>query len=289
MQGSESDNQSRQERVRQDYLGAMGIQTWFPRCQLPNAQPPRPFDWIEEDAATWQQEQQIPTALESPVKPEPQGPTANYSRPRASDILGQAHIDEKPETKTAKSSPTIEKPKSLQGTPASSRFRLIVQTVNEDCLVIAEMPHSGLDQFTRFHQDLLNDILLALNISSESNASASGEFVWPMPKRQGLLAQINQDDHSAAEAVCAFLSNQYGFARRKTVLLLGQAAARFVIDPDKKFEELRGIQQGTFADQYFATTYSLNELMKLPQHKAEAWHDLAPLLRTRNESNAVSS
>ncbi|OED44995.1 hypothetical protein ACH42_06160 [Endozoicomonas sp. (ex Bugula neritina AB1)] len=290
MQGSKPDNPSQQERVRQDYLEAMGIQTWFPRCQLPNAQPPRPFDWIQEDAAAWQQEQPSLSSQERPPNPEHQGPTSSYSRPRASDILSQAHINEKPDaTSTPETAAQpVEQPKSLLGIPASSQFRLIIQSINEDCLVVAEMPHSGLDQFTRFHQDLLNDILFALKISPDANTSASGEFVWPLPERRGLMGHINKDDHSAVEAVCAFLSNQYGFARRKTVLLLGQAAARFVIDPDKTFDDLRGVQQGTHGNQYFATTYGLNELMKLPQHKAEAWLDLVPLLRNQTPPDTVT-
>lgn len=291
MQGSETDNPSQQERVRQDYLEAMGIQTWFPRCQLPNAQPPRPFDWIEEEAATWQQEQASADSPALMLKSEPQGPAASYRRPRASDILSQAHIDDAPEEAkvSEKAEVAIERPRSLQGIPAVSKFRLVIQVVNDDCLVVAEMPHSGLDQFTRFHQHLLNDILRALNIIPDSAKTASGEFVWPLPERRGLMGKINKDDHSAMEAVCAFLSNQYGFARRKTVLLLGRAAARFVVHPEKSFEDLRGVQQGVHGDQYFATTYSLNELMKLPRHKAEAWIDLVPLLRTHQaESDAVT-
>ena len=286
MQGSETDNQSRQERVRQAYLEAMGIQTWYPRCQLPNAQQPRPFDWITEDAEAWQQEQSSSVATENTYHPEDQGPVANYTRPRASDILSKAHINDEPDsTKTYENVPAKPiTPKSLRGLPANSKFRLIIQVINEDCLVVAEMPHSGLDQFTRFHQHLLRDILLSLSITPDtmtpdSTVQNAGEFVWPLPQRRGLLARINQDDLSAAEAVCAFLSNQYGFARRKTVLLLGQAAARFVIDPEKNFDELRGVQQGTHGEQFYAVTHGLNELMKLPQHKAEAWHDIAPLLR----------
>ncbi len=291
MQGSETDNPSKQERIRQDYLQAMGIQTWFPRCQLPNALPPRPFDWITEDAVDWEQAQRQTSNETLTSQRSSEKINTDFSRPRASDILGQAHIDDEPEgiVSVEKTAAKAETPKSLQGLPATSKFRLVVQAVNEDCLVIAEMPHSGLDQFTRFHQRLLNNILLALNITPDQASVTSGEFVWPLAQRRGLLAQINQDDLSAAEAVCAFLSNQYGFARRKTVLMLGQAAARFVIDPEKKFEDLRGIQLGTSAGQHYAVTHSLNELMKLPQHKQEAWQDLAPLLQINPAKSATIS
>ena len=45
------------ENVRQGYLKTMGIQTWFPRYQLANAKPPRPFDWITEDAKAFSETQ----------------------------------------------------------------------------------------------------------------------------------------------------------------------------------------------------------------------------------------
>ena len=285
MSGSTASHLSQQEHVRQEYLEAMGIQTWFPRCQLPNAQPARPFDWIKEEAERLHQEQPSTPTGTIPTQPDTSAGTS-YRRPRASDILKQAHIDDEPleEDKTTGSTPKsnisnskiADAPRPSLGT---SQFRLMIQSINDDCLVVAEMPHSGLNQFTRFHQHLLNDILLALKITPANTPLAYGEFIWPLPEQRGLMGRISRDDHSAAEAVCAFLSNQYGFLRRKTILLLGQAAARFVIDPQKTFDELRGVQKGAHSEQFYAVTYGLNELMKLPAHKAEAWHDLAPLLK----------
>ncbi len=285
MQGRE------QERIRKNYLEAMGIQTWFPRCQLANAQPPRPFDWIEEEATRFEQETlQINTtsALSKPSESSLQRPTQpaegaiqnkikadSYSRPSAAEILGQV-IPEP--SATAKSIETeIAAPVRKKATPATSRFRLIVQTVSDECLVVAEMPHTGLNQFTRFHQRLLNDILHALHLTSTSKPEVR-EFVWPIGINKGLMGQMDQDDLAAADAVCAFLSNQFGLARHKVVLLFGQASARFVVDPERKFDELRGIQKGLHAGQHFAVSHGLNELMKVPRLKAETWQDLSPLL-----------
>lgn len=280
MQGNNNDNRAVQEQVRQDYLEAMGVQPWFPRCQLPNAQAPRPFDWITEDIQQWQSEQGL-LATATPSAEEV-GPVANgYSKIRVSDILSQAHIldeDSKNKRKVPSQQPQQDveiKPK--RGASATSKFRLIVQKVNENCLVVAEMPHSGLNQFTRFHQNLLNDMLRALKLPLSVQPSIR-EFVWPISDNRGLMGHIDQDDTSAAEAVCGFLSNQFGLAQRKIVLLLGQAAARFVIEPSKNFDALRGIQQGIHPEQIFAASHGLNELMKVPQLKAEAWRDLAPVL-----------
>jgi uracil-DNA glycosylase len=88
---------------------------------------------------------------------------------------------------------------------------------------------------------------------------------------------MSKDDLAAADAVCAYLSNQFGLARRKVVLLFGQSAARFVIDPQRNFDDLRGLQPGLHSEQWFAVSHGLNELMKLPALKSEAWKDLSPL------------
>lgn len=288
MQGKTADDLAQTEQVRQDYLEAMGIQTWFPRYQLSNAQPARPFDWIKEDAASWQQEQAVsPTS--QPEAADKVGPTdTGYTRLRASDILSQAAIDEAPKKEPEKKEAPEEKTAAPRrtGTPATSKFRLVVQKISDSCLVVAEMPHSGLNQFTRFHQQLLDDLLFALNILP-TNPLAMGavkEFIWPISDNRGLMSQLNQDDDAAADAVCAYLSNQFGLSSHKVVLLLGQSAARFVIDPHKPFDELRGIQEGTHSQQLFAISHGLNELMKLSHLKAEAWQDLAPLRSFIQES-----
>ena len=283
---------TRQEALRQGYLEAMGIQTWYPRYQLSNARPPRPFDWIQEDAgintASNNDASRNTTAnLDAPsFKQNEPTPASEYTPTRAADILGQflPPSPEIEEASQADSSPDGSQQTSKEAALSknTSRFRLIVQPVNDDCLVVAEMPHSGLNQFSRYHQRLLNDILRALQLMPD-RAPAFREFVWPMTNNKGLLSQMDQDDQAGADAVAAFLNNQYGLHRRRIVLLLGQSAARFVMNPKQTFGQLRGIQPGTHPEQTFAITYGLNELMKQPVLKADAWQDLSPLLLKTTE------
>ncbi len=254
------------ESLRQGYLKAMGIQTWFPRYQLANAQAPRSFDWITEDAGNFAAAQPVTNLLRT-VQPQPQ---AAYSPTKPADILGQFMPAEKPVEKLAVALEPVK-----QQSISLSRFRLVILSVSDDCLVVAEMPHSGLNQFSRYHQQLLNDILRALKLGG-NNAPAMREFIWPMTDRRGLLSQLEQDDCAAADAVNVYLNTQHRLASRKTVLLFGQAAARFVLDPQKSFEQLRGLQ--ATSEQHIAVTHGLNELMKQPVLKREAWHDLVPLL-----------
>lgn len=273
------------EQSRQDYLDAMGIQTWFPRAILPNALPHREFDFSDETDDT-------------PDLPE-------LSAREAMQALGLPKAHDKPESenfepivkapvrptlvttkvKTEPSTTTIIKRKKAE--PATSQFRLVTLAPNDDCLVIAEMPHSGLNQFTRFHLRLLNDILRSIDHTATTDTPMS-EFIWPMGNL-GLMGQMDQSDSSAADAVCAYLSNQFGLARRKVVLLFGSAAARFVIDPSRHFDDLRGVQPGMHAEQLFAVSHGLNELMKLPSLKAETWKDLTPLHPSRLPNSSTKA
>ncbi|AMO57796.1 hypothetical protein GZ77_13095 [Endozoicomonas montiporae] len=268
------------EQTRQDYLDAMGIQTWFPRTVLPNALPHRDFDFPETtpepEEAPGLSAREAMLALGLPEHQEQPAPAP--VAPTRPTLVVTPEKTEPPVRETTKK----DKP-----APATSQFRLVTLAPNDECLVIAEMPHSGLNQFSRFHTRLLNDILRAIQHSSHPELPVS-EFVWPLGN-MGLIGQMDQDDSSAADAVCAYLSNQFGLARRKLVLLFGPAAARFVIDPERSFEELRGVQPGMHAEQHFAVSHGLNELMKLPSLKADVWTDLKPLLTLQKSAAKTSA
>lgn len=275
---AQKNHNAHREKLRQGYLATMGIQTWFPRYQLTNALPPRPFDWIAEDVKAFAQGDTATSLsdneaavgqhrVEKPYQP-------GYAPTKPADILGQFMPAAQP---AEKARPTEQPAPQTRPIGAISKFRLVIQPISEECLVIAEMPHSGLNQFSRYHQRLLNDMLKSLRLNPDSPQPGFREFVWPMTGSRGLLSQLSQDDHAAADAVSAYLSNQYGLSRRKVILLLGQSAARFVMDPEKNFEQLRGVHQGTHAEQWFVVTHGLNELMKQPVLKREAWQDIAPI------------
>ncbi|MGI9283296.1 MAG: hypothetical protein ACR2PX_27200 [Endozoicomonas sp.] len=264
------------ERTRQNYLDAMGIQIWFPRQILPNALPPREFDFPEEEL-----EPAPPSALADTLEPT-QHPETAMGVSTAKDLLGiTSNVETKQEPEPV--APVKQKVVTEVQPIEVSKFRLVTMPANEHCLVVAEMPHSGLNQFSRFHQRLLNDILRAIKMPAENDTLPFSEFVWPLGNI-GLMEHLSQDDSAAADAVCAYLSNQFGLARRKVVLLFGQAAARFVIDPSRPFSDLKGIQKGLHSDQHFVVTHGLNELMKLPTLKSEAWQDISPIIKELNPS-----
>ncbi len=271
-----------QEKIRQAYLDAMGIQTWFPRVELPNAGSTRTFEWLESPPDTGLPviqpitshnvtKEEVSTHLEP----------ASAVRPfNAAEILDTVRPPENNEP----TAPRIQQEQTATqqvttATTTVSNFRLVVVPACSNHLVVADMPYTGLNQFTRFHRRLLRDLLKAIGLHAPSDGPVR-EFVWPLENTSGhfgLLSQISQDDKAAADAVSAFLRNQFGLPRQKAVILLGQAAARFVIDSTRTFEELRGIHSGVNDQQSIAVSHSLNELMKIPHLKAEAWQDLRSL------------
>lgn len=251
------------ESIRQGYLQAMGVQPWFPKRELIHAKAARGFEWLSVE---------LPAAkpVHKPEKP------ARNPRQLLNSIVQQASapVEAVEPEPPAKQTTTVVDKAALN----YSQFRLIVQPINDDVLVVVQMPYTGLMQFSSYHQQLLSDILFTLKLPNTLQ-TAHREFVWPMTQfNTGLLAELGQDDGAAAEAVQAFLNNQFGFEKQQTVLLLGEAAARFVLEPTADFETLRGVR--TAGKQRIAITHSLNELMKQPVLKQEAWDDLRPLLAT---------
>ncbi|PJE80870.1 hypothetical protein CI610_00118 [invertebrate metagenome] len=276
------------ESTRQAYLEAMGIQVWYPRVVLPYArvarvirqeeyQPVKSLSdpgtsagavMVSESAVISTSSPAIASSCDSSEKT-PAVPV------RAADILGAFPdtIHENPRTETTSVVPPV---KNIAPTP----FRLIIQEINPETLMVADMPVKGVNPFTRFHQQLLGDILHALCFSDISCRQLVREFSWPLggtDYSRGLMSRIQQDDQAAHEAVCAFLENQFGLSRRRFLLVLGHSAVRFLIDPDGAFDNLRGVHPGVSEGQRIIVSHGLDELMKVPGLKEECWQDISAL------------
>ena len=116
----------------------------------------------------------------------------------------------------------------------------------------------------------MRNILLALDIKP-SELWRTGMFAWPVTQE---AAQA--DKRYAREALQGFLNNQFGLSRRNTVLLFGRSSCHYLWSQSTGFDQCRGYQS---RDQvHYGITCSLGELMSLPELKAEAWRDLAPLI-----------
>lgn len=267
------------EALRQAYLNAMGIQPWFPREVLPHAQPARSFDWEvvnnKDSIGDENQEKTTAVILEAPESLH----LIRTKQPQISDILKRIDSSESTENNTA----TQQLPsKKIMPTRSNqiTQFRLVIIPLGVDHLVVAEMPYIGLNQFTRYHHRLLTDFSRAFHLPPPSTELIR-EFVWPLvsaTKHHGLFSKILQDEQAATDAINAFLTKQFNLPQKQVVLLFGQAASHLVFDSSHSFDELKGIHLHPDIQKIYAITYGLNELMKIPPLKEEAWHDLQPLL-----------
>lgn len=252
------------EQQRQQYLGAMDIQSWFPRYALPEAKPSTICEW---DWGTWPEEnQQTATeprsVTEQPTHPVPFVP---LDKPiiRPSDIMRKV-TPEKPEN-IAETTPIKAKPAKL-----AERFRLVTLSINTDCLMVSELPSTGMNQFTRFHEQLVRNLLFSVGISVEPELH-SALFDWPIAGNR-----MDQDEQAAYEAVHGYLTNQFGLRRRKILFLLGRNCVRYTLGREVDFDDICGVS----ADDHQITvvSHSLDALMKLPSLKADTWRDISPLL-----------
>ncbi|WP_461538375.1 uracil-DNA glycosylase family protein [Spongorhabdus nitratireducens] len=272
------------EALRQQYLGAMGIQPFYSRYRLPNAQPSNIQPTLPAANSAVVEAGEVvaasPHQVFAPPAPrhhsQPQ-PSSGANRARIDQLLGRNQTEQKPATpKQQPKAAEIETqpqpvPEAPQQEVVSTPFRVIVIAPNDHCLVVADMPHSGEKMVTHAHTTLLSNILKAVN--EPVDQLEYREYSWPFSVRPFIV----QDDTNAREALTEFLDNQYGLNRRKTLLLLGPYAARFVLKPDELFENLRGVR--TFAAGHCAVSFSLDQMMKVPACKPDAWQDLRPLLQ----------
>ena len=274
------------EALRQQYLGTMGIQPFYCRYRLPNAKPSNIQPTLPAAGTTEIEAGEIapasPHQVYAPPAPEHRTaqsqPSAGANRSRIDQLLGRAPTEQKPAKpdQQSKAPITNTRPQPIQE-PAQQEviatpFRVIVIAPNDHCLVVADMPHSGEKMVTHAHTTLLGNILKAVN--EPVNQLEYREYSWPFSVRPFIV----QNDANAREALTEFLDNQYGLNRRKTLLLLGPYAARFVLQPDELFESLRGVR--AFAAGHCAVSFSLDQMMKVPACKPDAWQDLRPLLQS---------
>lgn len=147
------------------------------------------------------------------------------------------------------------------------RFNLIF-FVFADLLIISELPLHDQRCITPEQERLLRSIRLSLGYTS-SEPLQSVKMIWPLIES----GKIDQGEAAAKEAVNAQVKKQMDLYRPKYVVLMGNAACRYVLGSDMSFDGLRG--QLIVNEQMCAVvTYGINELLRVPTLKSAAWQDL---------------
>lgn len=263
------------ELKRQAYLQAMGIQTYFPRQQLPGAKPSPVYDFPVVSAV-------LPELAES------NGPKESKVERKASGLDAVEELRSRaPAARKATVTPIRQgrqEPENQNAADAtveqedSLRFTLRYYRINERLAVLDEVPEQGSRQLNEESLTLMQAILKALGQDGfEPNASAE-EFSWPL---QGGYSMKNTPRIEAAKAIAGFLqmrketdgfSNLLVFAGQVEDVLLQFDANNSARD----FESSKGY--------YITVTHSLASMLAVSTLKRDVWQHLQNL-RKRIESS----
>ncbi len=278
------------EKQRQQYLQAMGLQPWFARYRLPAA----PLAGL----CAWPEPLQPSPALQAPaVEPAPSSrgemlgslkaaltsaeqalaegrsgpPIVSPSSPVPhDDSAAQACEAAAPAVDLAPAAEVLALPAAAENSGVLPRVRLFAAPLPGAGLVVGELPVHG-EPFSRFHLQLLTDLLRAGRRLPEE-PFALKHFQWPVC--EALVAPYGR--RGAVEALQGFLRNQLAYDACRWLLLLGPQALNLVLDQADAFEPHRGMTK--IDGRTCVITHGLNQLMRLPELKREAWQDLRGLL-----------
>jgi hypothetical protein len=290
-------NAPQQEQLRHQYLEAMGISSWLPRTQLPGAAPSpqwvEHFTWPAQDAAFdddgfASDEPEAAPAVTSPsasgtAKPSvgaaaraqardslaalsetaPRQPAPSRAAPQPAPDSPQA-----PAAPVSGAAPTTEPRRSAQPAP---RVKLAFVLAG-DLLIVDSLPPASRQGFGNAHQRLLQGIVRALGV--QERPSDASLLSWPVLAG----ATLDQGPAELAKAVQRKLALTLALRPVNRALLLGEAAAQWLLGREDGLDALRGIRFSLQSGVPCVATASLSEALQLPDVKAEIWRDLQPLL-----------
>lgn len=246
------------ESQRLEYLQVLGIDSYFPRIQLPGAPVSdlvMPAPAIKEELAADNApvHEPAPALKEAP----PPRPPARPAAPQHSSAETSAPV-------------AAEKPRARE----EIRLQLLCIRAGADLAILNALPHMGAGQLGARHKALLTSLLGALGIGSESIEVESKPFTWPMVT--GL--HVDNSPRAAATALLAYLQQKQSDWSFGKLLVMGENALHPVfISADDAEESPAGpaIDHGKWK---LAQTRSLDELLQHPELKKEAWKRIRTLL-----------
>ena len=274
------------EYRRQQYLAAIGVQSWFARIPLTHAKPSHTCEWPPELRPLAQQERAPVAAPQTQAAHATDRKASLADRPPAAPSAGLSELACMLDTETV-SAPSDQSrnsgnqeqtaclavpgtsPDPHQKAPPAPPFRVVAIHLNETTLALTDMPHSGLNRFTPVHERLL------LNIARAARLDIKGPlhhtmFVWPMAPS---MMQVEQK--YATAALCSFLDTQFGLSRRQTVLLFGPVSTTAARAPFSGDGGEYGYHRHHTVD--YVVTHSLDQLLHQPALKASTWQHIQAL------------
>ncbi len=239
------------ERVRLEYLEAMGIQSWVVRAPVPDAAVA-----IEDST----QPAQLP--VEQPVPQEQPTELAEQPANNMGEVADLGWEALKAQVETCKAC-------SLHQTRTQTVFG--VGNQNADLMIIGEAPGADEDRqgepFVGRAGLLLNAMLKAIGL--ERGAVFIANVLKCRPPG-------NRDPHVDEASCCEpFLLRQIELVRPKVILAVGRVAAQNLLKSDAAVGSLRGREHPLGeAKVPLVVTYHPAYLLRSPDQKGKAWQDL---------------
>lgn len=193
------------EPMRSRYLAALGVDMYVPQLILPGAKLSAACEW---DVAALEASIAAAPAIESiKAEVEPQAPIAPTRVPV---------VESEKKSPTPSAQPATAQPAAAVVVP---KFALSVVLAANGVLLIDDAPASQAARSD--YERVLGNFLTAMNKDGQFSLDI---FFWPMHKS----AQFVQDENAAKETLAAHLHKQIQQRALHTVLLLGDAAQRWV-------------------------------------------------------------
>lgn len=235
-----------QEPMRSRYLAALGVDMYVPKVILPGAKLSTACEW---DVATLEAQVAAAPVIES-IK------TEVAAKPELAPARVAVVDAEKKSPRQSITQAAIAQPTTAA--VAVPKFALSVVLAANGILLIDDAPVSAAARGE--YERLLGNFLTAVNKSGQFSLDI---FFWPMHKN----AQIVQDENAAKETLAAHLHKQIQQRALHTVLLLGDAAQRWVdLTLDLDTQSLRCIRSN-----------SLLACLREPALKRQLWSDVREL------------
>ena len=257
-------------------LKAMGITVYHPRFRLPGAAESRVCDWpvtvMPPSVAEKAQMPQAPmeqnrnavvvavVAAKAPASPRvPLSVKLEVGLPDTSSApIAEPEKVALVRTSQADAGQQVRKEQNQHGSGIPA-FQALLSPVNERIAVLTLMPALASPGLQDKEAALLNNILRWLGMPSLA-PRAPHVFRWPLPG----VKLVGQAD--AGLGLQAFLDQAAQEFGARQILVFGQLLHECL---DAAGSNNHGL--------HFTATYSLNELLNVPQLKREAWQTLLPL------------
>ncbi len=235
------------EDLRQEYLETLGIVSYFPRFILPAAPPPEACDWPE----SWTQPQPVSQSTIAEQTPEEKSPIIETGS------VIQKHIqatndsivplsEPRPKADSAGLAATVKSPEKYTspdqaetgGNAANRkkanlediRLQLLCIRVNENLAILNAMPHFGPGQLSRQHMALLQNMLQASGVDTQSLLIDEKPFHWPMVQGE----YVDNSKSAAAAALIAFLQQKLEDWQFKNLLIMGEQVVSRLFIPSEE-------------------------------------------------------